>query len=126
LSKRDFEKLLLEAIDEGLASLGESSKEAIYFHLDKSFSIKKQEIPDKVEAFTGAIENIFGWGANFLEILIMEKLHEKVGHDLKWQEPKELKFTEYLTVAKQSFLGKKRIGKTTEEIVQCEQIVMGH
>jgi hypothetical protein len=75
LPKRDFEKLLLEAVDEGLSSLGETSKIAIYFHLKKSFNIKKKEIPYKIEAFAKGIEKIFGLGANFLEILIMKQLY---------------------------------------------------
>jgi len=45
LPERDFEKLLLEAIDDALSSLGETPKHAIYYHLEKSFNVKKQEIP---------------------------------------------------------------------------------
>ena len=82
--KRDFEKILLEAVDEGVSSLGESLKEAIYFHLGKNFNIKKHEIPDKIEAFTDAVENIFGFGANFLEIAIIRQLHAKASQRAKW------------------------------------------
>lgn len=60
MSKRDFEKLLLEAVDEGLSSLGEPSKQAIYFHLEKGFNIKKQEIPYKITTFAKAVEKILG------------------------------------------------------------------
>lgn len=76
---RDFGKILLEAIDEGLSSLGQSSRQAIYFHLEKSFNIKKQEIPLRIEGFTDAIEQLFGSGADYLEILIVKRLHEKIG-----------------------------------------------
>ena len=41
----DFEKLLMEAVDEGLKSLGESGRRMVFFHLEKSYSIKKQDIP---------------------------------------------------------------------------------
>jgi len=121
LSKRDFEKLLLEAVDEGLSSLGESSKEAIYFHLQKRFNIKKKEIPYKIRIFARAIEKIFGLGANFLELLIMKQLYEKIGGVFEWHESKDFAFTEYVAVAKRAFLGEKGI-KPTEELVECEEI----
>jgi hypothetical protein len=123
LSKRKFEKLLLVAVDEGLSSLGESSRQAIYSYLDKNFRIKRQEIPRKIEAFAGAIENIFGQGASLLEILIMQKLHDKVGQQIKWQTSKDLTLAEYVSVAKQSFLNKEEINEEQEEFVQCKQIL---
>ena len=109
MAKRHFEKLLLEAVDEGLSSIGESSKKAIYFHLEKRFNIKKREIPYKIEAFAKAVEKIFGLGASFLEILIMKRLYEKVGGVFEWHEPTEFVFTEYVAVAKRSFQEKGRV-----------------
>jgi hypothetical protein len=98
----DFEKLLLEAVDEGLASIGESSKQAIYFHLKKSFNIKKQEIPHNIEAFVYAIEKIFGLGANFLESLILKGLYEKAGLNAKEGSFKDLNFAETVAAVKQT------------------------
>jgi hypothetical protein len=121
--KRDFEKILIEAVDEGLSSLGESSKKAVYFHLDKNFNIKKQEIPEKIEAFAGAVENIFGFGANFLEIAIMRQLHAKVSQGAKWHISKDLTFTEYVSVAKHSLLGKKEPKRANEMMVDCSEIM---
>ena len=118
--KKDFEKLMLEAVDEGLSSLGDSSRQAIYFHLERSFDIRREEIPDRLGAFTQAIENIFGAGAGCLEVLIMQRLHEKVGGVLEWNRSKGFSFTEYVTVAKRSFLEKTRI-KTINELVECEE-----
>lgn len=118
--KRDFEKLMLEAVDEGFSSLGESSKQAIYFHLERSFGIKREEIPDRIGAFTQAIENIFGVGAGCLEVLIMQKLHEKLGGVLEWDKSKGFSFIAYVAVARQSFQEKTRI-KTIKELVECEE-----
>jgi len=117
LRQRDFDKLLLEAVDEGLTSLGESSKQAIYFYLEKSFNVKKQEIPYKINDFAYAIEKIFGLGGNFLEILIMRRLYERVGRDFEWRGSKDLTFTSYVAAAKRSFLKRKR----AEDLDQCEQ-----
>lgn len=77
MAKPSFDKLLLEAVEEGLGALGESPKQAIYFHLEKSFNIRKEEIPHRIEAALVAIEKIFGVGAKFIETEILNNLCEK-------------------------------------------------
>jgi len=112
--RRTFEKLLIEAVDEALTSLGESAKQSIYFHLEKKFKIAKNDIPDRIEDFAEGLEKIFGLGAHFIEILIMKRLFEKIGQPLKWDQSKELVFTEYVEAAKQSFLKKNEEAKAIE------------
>jgi len=124
LSRSRFNKLLLEAVDEGLSSLGESSKQAIYFHLAKSFSIRRNTIPLEIEAFAKAIERIFGLGANFLEVLIMKRLHEKTGGVFDWNESNKFVFAEYVMAAKRSFEEKQK-QKITMELVECEEVRVG-
>ena len=117
LSRKDFDKLLLEAVDEGLSSVGESSKQAIYFHLEKSFSIKREEIPCKIEVFEHSIERIFGLGADFLEVLIMKRIHEKVGGRFRWRRAQDFTFAEYVAAARRSFRRKRkqrRLADTSE------------
>ena len=114
MPENDFGSLLQEAVDEGLSSLGESARQAIYYHLERIFSIRKEEIPCNVEAFAEAMEKIFGQGASFLEILIMKRLHEKVRLNLREHSFQSLEFTEYVTMAKQSFMERKAIGATEE------------
>jgi hypothetical protein len=111
-----FEDLLLEAIDEGLSSLGASGKQAIYAFLQGSFQIDKPDIPYRLEEFVDAIEKLFGLGAKFLEVLIMKRIHEKLGQVFKYdKEPQDLIFTEYVEAARQSFLR-----KPNYELVKCE------
>jgi len=124
LPNRDFDKLLLEAVDEGLSSLGESPKQAIYFYLKKRFDVKKQAIPHKIEAFADGIEKIFGLGANFLENLILKRLYEKIGLSFRWQVPKDLTFIECVALAKRSFVWKKRSERTVEGLVQCDELML--
>ncbi len=107
LSKNSFEKLLLEAIDEGLSSLGDSAKHAIYFHLENTFNISRRDIPSKIEEFADALEKIFGLGAKPIEILIIRRLNEKVGGVVEYPQHKDLVFTEYIAAARQSFLKEK-------------------
>jgi len=101
LHNRSFEVLLLEAVDEALSLLGDSSKEAIYFYLEKTFDINRQDIPYKIEEFANAIEKVFGLGAKFLEIQIIKRFYEKVGPVFKYfPERDDLVFTEYMAAAK--------------------------
>jgi len=96
-----FEKNLLDAIDEGLYFLGESAKQAIYFHLEKKYGISKQDFPNRIECFTEAIEDIFGCGAKVLEINIMKKLFHKMGYiSLKLQAHEDLEFRKYIEAAR--------------------------
>ena len=96
-----FEEVLMTAIDEGLSLLGESSKQAVYFHLEKTFKMNRVDIPYRIEEFTDAIEKIFGTGAKILEIQIMRCLFKKVGYTFKhYPKQKNLTFTEYIAAVK--------------------------
>jgi len=106
--RKAFENLLIEAVDESLASLGESAKQAIYFHLENKFKIAKNDIPYRLEDFAEGLEKIFGLGASFIEILIMKSLFEKTGQSLEWNQSKKLVFVEYVATAKQSFLKREK------------------
>jgi len=102
-----FCNIVLEAIDEGLTSLGESSKKKIYFHLEKTFGIRKRQIPLRINDFSDALERIFGSSAKHLEILLIKRLHTKVqtrykGDASKWVAS-ELTFEEYVRIVKRSF-----------------------
>jgi hypothetical protein len=77
LSKK-FEELLLLAIDEALSTLGEPSKTAIYFFLEKQLGITKAAIPNQLEAFSDALYQLLGLGAKHLEILCIKNLHKNL------------------------------------------------
>jgi len=109
LAKKAFEKLLLEAVDDALASLGDSARQAIYFHLEDKFKIAKNDIPRRLQDFVDGLEKIFGLGARFIEILIMKNLYEKIGQPLEWNQNRELVFVEYVAVARQSFSKRKEV-----------------
>ena len=97
----NFEDVLLEAVDEGLSLLGKSSKQALYFYLEKTFKMNKRDIPYRIEEFTDAVEKIFGRGARILEIQIMKCLFKKVGYTFKhYSKRQDLTFNEYVTAMK--------------------------
>jgi len=79
----NFEEIFLVAIEEGLSSLGNSPKQAIFFHLENSFKIRKTNIPTNLVGFAKALEEIFGPGALYLEKLIVKRLYEKLGLELE-------------------------------------------
>jgi hypothetical protein len=107
-----FEQILLQAIDEALVSLGENVKTSIYFHLEESLKVRRQDIPYKIDAFSDALERIFGPGARHLEILFIKSLHAKLGVTCKWPVHEwplskwivpEMTFQEYVRFIQQNF-----------------------
>ena len=99
----EFGKLLQDAVDEALTTLGESVKQAIYFHIEKRFNVPKDNVSEKLEDFQLGLERIFGVGARFIEILIMKNLHSKIGLPLKIDDD-ELEFVKYVNAAEARYL----------------------
>ncbi|MCS7115147.1 MAG: hypothetical protein RMJ15_06610 [Nitrososphaerota archaeon] len=100
MPQKNFDELLIESVDEAFSSIGESSKQAIYFHLEKRFKISKEEIPRRIRDFAEGIEKIFGLGAKFLEILIVRKLYERVGKPFELGTVEERPFIDHVEAAK--------------------------
>jgi len=100
-----FERILLDAVDETLGTLGESIREAVYFHLETKFSVNKQTICKDPSAFSEGLEKIFGMGAKFIEKTIVECLCKKI----KYKPNPELKnqsFAEKIQKLKEHFIEK--------------------
>jgi hypothetical protein len=81
LFQDNFNQALLEAIDEGLSSLGKLPREAILHNLEDHFKIKKEDIPLNLTKFDDLLEKIFGSGTQYLERTIAQRLCEKLGFD---------------------------------------------
>ena len=89
MRQNDFSEILLAAVEESLSSLGNSPKQAILFHLETSFNIKKEHIPENITEFAKALEKIFGPGALYLEKLIVKRLYEKLGLEFENVESRD-------------------------------------
>ena len=100
MPQNNLRKILLEAVEEGLSSLGDSPKQAIFFHLETSFKIRKGSIPRNLTEFAEALEEIFGPGAFCIEKLIAKRLYEKLG--LEFEEAKGWNFLECVNNLKKS------------------------
>jgi hypothetical protein len=104
LPQNNFSKILLSAVDESLSSLGDSSKQAIFFHLEASYKIKRENIPSNLTEFSKALEGIFGLGASCLEKLIVKNLYEKL--HLSCEDSECLDFPECVDSVKKRIMSK--------------------
>lgn len=77
----DPNKALLEGVDAGLLVLGEGVKPTIYFHVEKSYQVKREDIPDRLEAFHKALAGLLGQGAKIIEKKIAMEFYSRLGLD---------------------------------------------
>jgi len=76
----EFKKILLEAIDETLSILGESTKKTLLHFMKQNYQIEEKEICENPESFISSIREIFGEaGSTFLESRIVETLYRRLG-----------------------------------------------
>lgn len=91
---------MLEAVDEGLLILGESGRQAIYFHLQNLYSLKKEDIPNNLKVFADGLRKIFGQGAEVIEKRTIKTLYNKLG--INYEEKRKLDFLDYVENAKKN------------------------
>ena len=108
-----FADIFLSSIDDAFASLGQNVQFSLYFHLETKFALSKQNIPDHIDDFSDALDQIFGQAARQLELLIMKFLNERVKCNYRWVGPKwlvpDLTFEKYVELVKISFEGEDKI-----------------
>jgi hypothetical protein len=75
---REFSKLLLDAVDHALLVLGETARLAIYDCVESSYQIRREEIPEKLEAVHGALTDLLGKGGNMVERVAAENLYKSL------------------------------------------------
>lgn len=98
--KKEFEAMLLEALDEVLESiLGESGKEVVYYHLQNSYGIRREDVPEKPEVFAECLNRIFGFGAKIIEDAIIKSLCSRLKTGC--EGIKNAKFADFLKVLKE-------------------------
>jgi hypothetical protein len=95
-TKSQLDMKITEAIDESLASFGESVKQFAYFQLENSYHLKKQDIPRRIEEFATAIEALFGIGARLIEIKVIEKLFVNAEGFMYIPKNEDLVFKDYV------------------------------
>jgi len=97
----NFNKLLLKVIDEELKQIfGEAATLIIYNHLEKNYSLKRQEIPEKLEVFIGGLEEFLSSGAQVVEKIILQKVYSSFGFQRQIKEG--YSFIDYVTELKKN------------------------
>jgi len=99
MRKLDFDKTLLEAVDHALLAFGESPRKAIYYHLNKSFRLEREDIPEDTDRFSQALNTIFGPGAEVIEKLIVKNLYNKL--NLNFEEKTRFEIVDYISLARE-------------------------
>ncbi len=99
-SQINHERGFLTSMDEVLDVLGETSKRTIYYHLETTFSLPREAIPEKPEALAHALEVMLGKGGVLLQRRILTRYYEKMG--LPFEEHRGFTFADYVHQARRS------------------------
>ncbi len=96
----EFNGLFQDILEETLSYLGESAKQAIYYHLEHKFGIRRVEIPDRVEDFSAAMDKLFGLSNKSIEAVLVQKLYGKVGCEFRPASIGDFTFPKYVNMVR--------------------------
>jgi len=71
-----------------------SSPHIIYQLLESKYSLKRKEIPEKLETFTEGLQEFFRSGAHMIEKSILKESHTNLG--LKYKSREDYRFMNYI------------------------------
>lgn len=98
-TQEKFNELLLKIIDEELKQVfGEVATLIIYSHLENNYSLRREEIPEKMEVFTRGLEEFLSSGAQVIQKIILQKLSSCSG--VQCQVKEDYSFVDYVTEIK--------------------------
>jgi len=72
---------LLESVDESLLVPGEIVRAAIYERLERSYQLKREEIPEKLLTFHEALQDLLGASSRVMEKMITKNLYSRLSLD---------------------------------------------
>ena len=76
VTRENFDRALLAAVDSGLITLGSLGKRTFYECLQMNYGLVREDIPQRFDFFVETLENIFGKAACLIEMQIMETMHQ--------------------------------------------------
>lgn len=95
IDDKQLRAILIEVVDESLKSvIGESGREVVYYYLQSSYAIRRENIPENLEAFTEFINSFFGLGAKIIEKTIIRNLCLKLG--IRTKQMEDVKLTQFI------------------------------
>jgi hypothetical protein len=86
--------MVLQAIDGSLAVLGKEVGEALYHHIERTYGIGREDIPERIIEFHNALEHLLGSGAKVFEKLVAKSLYGKL--ELNFEERRNWTLVDYL------------------------------
>jgi len=92
-----IQRALLDAIDFGLLALGEIVRKAIYERIESRYRVRREEIPEKLETFHNALQELMGTGAKVVRKLIAKNLYNRLG--LNFTEHEDWTLLDYVNHA---------------------------
>lgn len=98
LAEATFEKHLKSAMDDGLAVLGESVRDVIYYYIERDRGLARQEFPGRFTELHEYLRDVFGGGAKIIEKLIAKNLYDRLG--LAFEEQDDWTLPDYVNQAK--------------------------
>lgn len=109
-------RALLDAVDYGLLALGEIVRATIYDRIEESYQVRREEIPEKLDTFHKALQELLGGGAEVVRRLIAKNLYKAL--NLKFAEKENWTLIDYVQNAKaqteRGDTGMKPASSTTE------------
>ena len=95
-----FREVLLQAIDDGLLVPGEIVRAAIYDRVERSYQLRREEIPENLELFHKALGDLLAAGSEVLERLIAKNLYRRL--DLNFNQHENWTLLDYVDEAKKA------------------------
>jgi len=94
-TKEEFKKLLLQTIDENLKQIfRETATHIIYQFLENNYSLKREDVPEKLETFMEGMQEFFHSGTHMIEQAILKELYSNLGLEYKSREG--YRFVDYI------------------------------
>lgn len=95
-----FRDILLQSIDDALLVPGEIVRAAIYDRVERSYQLRREEIPEKLELFHKALRDLLAAGGEVLERLIAKNLYRRL--DLNFNQHENWTLLDYVDEAKKA------------------------
>jgi hypothetical protein len=78
-SSSELREALFQSLDEALLIPGDIVRTAIYECLERKYQLKREEIPERVEAFNSALRELLRASSPVMERLIAKSLYSRLG-----------------------------------------------
>jgi hypothetical protein len=80
MTKKKLDRLLIKSIDGALKEIfGEMGAKAIYRYLKDRYSLRREDIPERLEIFEKGLEEILSSGAWVTERMALKNLYSDFG-----------------------------------------------